>query len=126
MQRSAMVIVILLPVALTGCLGLATKGASQLFGEKQKPPAERIAAAQQAAIAEVHGGSPGTPIAWADDKSGIQGTLMPEVASDGAHGCRHYQETVILAGETLRGRVAACPQSDGSWKLSTESAQSQP
>ena len=124
MKPGAVTVVILLSLGLGGCVGLATKGAERLFGEKQKPPAQRITTAQQAAITEVHGGSPGTPIAWSDEKSGIQGTLMPEAGGEVSNGCRQYQETVILAGETLRGRVAACPQGDGSWKLSTGPAQS--
>jgi surface antigen len=113
-----------LMLVLPGCVGMVAKaGADRLFGNKEKPPAERIAAAQESAISSVHGGSPGTPIAWSDEKSGVQGALVADAGPDGANGCRQYQQTVILSGETLQGHAAACPQKDGSWKLSKEAPQ---
>ena len=109
-------------LVLPGCGAgmLAKVGAKELLGTKEKPPAERIAAAQGAAISSVHGGTPGTPIAWSDHKSGIQGTLLADAGPAGPDGCRTYQETVILSGETLQGHVSACAQKDGSWKLSDQ------
>lgn len=117
-RATTSIAIILLSLDLSGCLGLAKNGAQRFFGEKEKPPADRIATAQQAAIGDVHGGSPGMPIAWSDATSGIEGTLLPQAGgADIPAGCRSYQQTVILAGETLRGRVIACPQGDGSWKI---------
>jgi surface antigen len=110
-----------LTLGLSGCMGaglLARTGAKSLFGEKEKPPAERIAAAQEEAIAAVHGGSPDVPIAWHDAKSGVQGTLIAVSGGDIPAECRLFQQTVILAGETLQGRVVACSQASGAWKLS--------
>lgn len=74
-------------------------------------------AAQEEAISAVHGGSSGTPITWSDAKSGVAGTLIPESGGDIPTTCRQYQQIVPLAGETLRGRVIACAQTGGSWKL---------
>lgn len=125
---STLVVWMILTFCLTGCMGvglLARTGAKDLFGEKEKPPAQRIAAAQEQAISAVHGGSPGAPIAWNDEKSGIQGALMPEASDDSQAGCRQYRQTIILAGETLQGQVTACSQKDGSWKLSGEPAPAQ-
>jgi surface antigen len=99
---------------------LAKAGAKGLFGKKERPPAERIAAAQATAISSVRGGTAGTPIAWSDQKSGVQGTLVPDDGPAGADGCRTYRQTVILSGETLQGRVTACQQKDGSWRLSDQ------
>ena len=115
-------------LALPGCGAgmLAKVGAKELLGGKDKPPAERIAAAQATAISSAHGGSPATPIAWSDHKSGIQGTLVADDGPAGAGGCRTYQQTVILSGETLQGHVSACPQQGGSWKLSDQAPQPRP
>lgn len=114
-------------LVLPGCVGagmLAKTGAKALRGGKDKPAAERIAAAQGSAIASVNGGAPGTPIAWSDSKSGIQGTLIADATPPDADGCRTYRQTVILSGEMLQGRAAACPQKDGSWKLSDRAPRS--
>jgi surface antigen len=124
MKRGRLIIVTVLALNLGGCMGLATKGAQQLFGDKEKPPADRIAAEQEAAISVVHGGSAGIPITWTDKTSGIQGALVAEASGEVPNGCRPYQQTVILAGETLQGRVVACSQTDGSWKLFKGSLQS--
>jgi surface antigen len=118
MKLRLLIVALALMLGLEGCIGLAARtGAQQLFGEKEKPPAQRIATAQESAISAVHGGSPGTPIAWSDTKSGIDGALTPTAGGEVPTGCRGYQETVVLAGETLQGRVVACAQNDGSWKL---------
>jgi surface antigen len=112
-----------LMLILPGCAGaglLAKAGAHKLFGDKEKPPAERIAAAQEKAISSAHGGAPDTPVAWSDGKSGIQGALIADNVPVGADGCRAYQQTIVLSGETLQGRATACPQKDGSWKLSSQ------
>ena len=106
-------------LVLPGCAAgmLAKAGAKELFGDKEKPPADRIAAAQEKAISAVHGGAPGAPITWTDEKSGIQGALVTDAGAPDAHGCRAYRQTVTLASETLQGDAAACQQKDGSWKL---------
>jgi surface antigen len=125
---STLFVWMILTFCLTGCMGvglLARTGAKDLFSKKEKPPGERIAAAQEQAITAAHGGSPGTLIAWSDEKSGIQGALTPEASDDIKTDCWQYRQTIILAGETLQGQVTACSQKDGSWKLSGEPAPAQ-
>jgi surface antigen len=123
MKRATVIALTIPALGLAGCMAVAKAGADRLFGDKDKPPAERIAAAQEAAIAAVHGGNVGAPIAWSDATSGIQGALMPQSSGDVPSGCRQYEQTVILAGETLQGRAVACAQGDGSWKLDKGSPQ---
>jgi surface antigen len=108
---------VILTLALGGCMGLAKLGSKHLFGKSKQPPAERIAAAQETAISLVHGGSAGTPILWSDQASGLHGALVPDAAGAAPPGCRDYRQTVILAGETLTGKLIACAQKDGTWKL---------
>ena len=118
MHRSTLLLAALLSCSLTGCVGMVAKaGAERLFGDKEKTADERARKAQESAIAGALGGSAGTPIAWSDATSGIKGTLMPDSVGDAPGKCRHYQETIILAGETLQGPVTACAQQDGTWKL---------
>jgi surface antigen len=128
MKRGRLAVVMAQTLCLSGCMGaglLAKTGANDLFGKTEKPPAERIAMAQESAISAVHGGTSGTPIAWSDAPSGLQGALVPDPGDDQADTCRRYQQTVILAGETLQGRITACAQTDGSWKLSGGPRQTQ-
>ena len=126
MKATKAILAAALSFGLSGCVGLAVKsGAQALFGDKDKPPAERIASEQGKALSSVHGGSAGTPIAWSDTASGIEGSLVADAGADDADGCRRYQETVILVGETLQGPVMACAQKDGSWKISTAERQAQ-
>jgi surface antigen len=110
-------------LSLNGCIGagmgigLLARSVVGLSGDREAPPAERIASAQERALTEAHGGGPGTPVAWSDAKAGIQGTLIQDGNADRPDGCRHYRQTVILSGETLQGLAVACPQNDGAWKL---------
>ncbi|MBN9509189.1 MAG: hypothetical protein J0I21_08755 [Alphaproteobacteria bacterium] len=125
-NRGLLAATLVLALGLDGCMGaglLARAAGKTLFGEKEKPPAERIATAQEQAISAVHGGNPGTPIAWSDAKSGIEGALLVAAGGEVANGCRAYQQTVILAGETLQGRLVACSGGDGKWKLSGTAGQ---
>lgn len=117
MRPGPLTVVIVLTLGLTGCVGLGKSAAQKLFGKKETTPTEKITAAQEEAISLVHGGSPGTPIMWTDATSGIRGALVPDSGADVPNGCRQYQQTVILAGETLQGQIVACSQKDGSWKL---------
>jgi surface antigen len=122
MKPGRLAVVMIQTLCLSGCMGaglLAKTGANDLFGKTEKPPAERIATAQESAISAAHGGTSGTPIAWSDAPSGLEGALVPDRGGDNAESCRHYQQTVILAGETLQGQIAACSQQDGSWKLAS-------
>lgn len=122
MKRGRLAVVTTLALCLSGCMGaglLAKTGANDLFGKREKPPAERIATAQESAISAVHGGTSGTPIAWSDAPSGLEGALVPDPDADNAASCRHYRQTIILAGETLQGQITACSQQDGSWKLAS-------
>jgi surface antigen len=123
-MKNARVAVVLLALGLNGCMGvgmLARGGTRAMLGKGDEPPAKRVAAAQAAAIAAVRGGSPGIPIVWSDAKSGLQGALLPE-AGDEAGVCRRYRQTLIVAGETLEGRLVACAQANGTWRLSGEPA----
>lgn len=117
---------IAMSLTLDGCVGAGLHLARSAFGtsstdqDKEKPPAERITAAQEQAISAALGGGPDTPIAWSDKVSGLQGTLVQDGGGDAINGCRHYRNTVILSGEVLRGVLAACPQQNGAWKLQGE------
>jgi len=108
---------------LSGCIGagmgtgLLIRTAGNYIGSKETPPSDRIRDAQEQALTEAQGGSPGIPVAWSDDKTGLKGTMVEDGGADVPNGCRRYQQTVILAGEALQGSLAACHQEDGSWKL---------
>jgi surface antigen len=98
-------------------VGLLARPAMGLSSARQDPPGSRIAAAQEQALAQAHGGGPDIPVAWSDAKAGIEGTLHQEGSAEHADGCRRYRQTVILTGETLQGTAIACPRQDGAWKL---------
>lgn len=117
-------IAVLLALGLCNCVGagmLAKTGAKEIFGG-DKGAAERIAKAQEKAISAAQGGSAGAPIAWSDSASGIQGSFVLQSDGDAPQGCHRYQQTIVLAGETLQGVTTACQQKDGSWKLSGRAA----
>ncbi len=122
MKLATSLIIAMAAMGLSGCVGagmmVARTASDGLF--KEKSAAERIAAEQDKAISAVHGGSPGTPIAWSDAKSGIEGRFLPDQDGDAPEGCHKYQQTIIIAGETLQGQIASCLQKDGSWKLAGE------
>ncbi len=105
--------------SLNGCMGVGM-AAKSAFGDRELPPAERIAVAQSNVITEAHGGSPGVPIAWSDEKSGIQGVFVMDPAAGAPEGCHRFQQTIILAGEALQGQAVACVQKNGSWKVGEE------
>ena len=104
-------------IGLSGCVALGIHAAREVFGDKEKPPALHIQEAQEAAISAAHGGLPDQPIHWTAPKSGIKGTLEIDPAPDGANGCRQYRQTLVIAAQVLHGALSACPQTDGSWKL---------
>jgi len=102
--------------------GLLVRSATRYFDGGESPPPDHIAIAQQQALTEAQGGEPGVPVAWSDDKAGIKGAMVEDAGADAPKGCRSYRQTVILAGETLQGSLAACQQEDGSWKLLKDTA----
>jgi len=113
MKRAVLFLLIAAPFGLDGCC-LALRAVQ---AKREKPPAERISAEQSRAISAAGGGTRGTPIDWSDTKSGMRGTLRLEPSSNTPVGCNTYEQTVTLGSETLAGRVTACQQSDGSWKI---------
>ena len=116
-SRSGLLVVVA-ALSLAGCgAGAAVQAAKYVFYEKDKEPAERIALEQEKSLSEAHGGVADVPIAWADEKSGIKGALVPDGGDADAKGCRKYRQNVILSGQTLAGSVSACPQKDGAWVL---------
>jgi len=120
--RSAPAVALVGLLGLSGCMGLLNQGgggSGDMFShkEKEKPAAERFAVAQETAISGAHGGTPGTPIAWSDAVSGLQGSLVPAPGDIDQNGCRKFQQIVILTGETLEGSVVACTLGDDVWKL---------
>jgi surface antigen len=118
MKLRAFPLVALATLSLSGCgAGMAVEAAKYALSEKEKEPAERIAVEQEKSLTEAHGGTLDVPIAWADEKSGVKGSLVLDGPGVDAKGCRKYRQNVILAGQTLLGTVSACPQKDESWVL---------
>jgi surface antigen len=122
MRHGTLLIIAIAAFGLSGCVGagiMAARTASNGLS-KEKSPAERFSAMQLEAISAAHGGSPGVPIPWSDAKLGIEGAFLLEPNGNAPEGCHQYQQTIIIAGETLQGRIIACPQKDGSWNLAAE------
>ncbi len=106
-----------LTLALGGCMALAGRGAKELLGGREKSASDKLTAAQEAAITGAHGGTAGIPIFWTEKNSGLQGALTPENEEISSNGCRNYRLTLAIGPEDLDGRIAACLQSGGSWKI---------
>lgn len=61
----------------------------------------------------------GSVQSWKNAESGNSGTIRPQkrYVNDAGLYCREYSQTIVVDGQTDKGRGTACRGADGAWRL---------